>query len=109
MKVAIIGSRSLHMEIPPELVPKNTTQIISGAANGIDRSARAFALEHRIQILEILPDYARYGRSAPLQRNDMIIALADLVLVFWDGKSRGTKYVIDRCHAVGKPVVVKRY
>ena len=108
MKVAIIGSRTLQMEIPEGAVPKTTTQIISGAANGIDRSARAFALAHGIRMLEVLPDYALHGRRAPLRRNDNIIAMADLVLAFWDGKSRGTKYVIDRCHAIGKPIMVYR-
>lgn len=94
------------MDIPEDAVPKNTTEILSGGANGIDRSARAFALAHRIRILEVLPDYDRFGRRAPLRRNDELIAAADLVLAFWDGKSRGTKYVIDRCHEIGKPVRV---
>ena len=108
MRVAIIGSRTLNMPIPEGIVPKNTTEILSGGANGIDRSARAFALAHRIRIVEVLPDYDRYGHSAPLRRNDEIIAAADLVLAFWDGKSRGTKYVIDCCHEIGKPVKVIR-
>ncbi len=106
MKVAIIGSRNLQMEIPENLVPKNTTEILSGGAVGIDRSARAFALKHRIRIVEVLPDYDRYGRSAPLRRNDELIAAADLVLAFWDGKSRGTKYVIDKCREMEKPLRV---
>ena len=106
MRVAIIGSRELDIDIPEDAVPKTATQIISGAACGIDRSARAFALAHQIQILEVLPDYAAFGRQAPLRRNENIIALADLVVAFWDGKSRGTKYVIDRCRAMGKPLKV---
>ena len=77
-------------------------------ANGIDRSARAFARAHRILITEVLPDYEKFGRQAPLRRNDSIIAAADLVVAFWDGKSRGTKYVIDRCHAIEKPIRVIR-
>ena len=35
MKVAIVGSRGLRTAIPEEAIPKNTTLIISGAANGI--------------------------------------------------------------------------
>ena len=101
MTVTIVGSRSLDMEIPEDLIPK-------GSANGIDRSARAFARAHRILITEVLPDYEKFGRQAPLRRNDSIIAAADLVIAFWDGKSRGTKYVIDRCHAIGKPIRVIR-
>ena len=106
MKVAIIGSRSLDMEIPEDTVPKNATVILSGGAPGIDHRARDYAVAHRIRIYEVLPDYDAFGRSAPLQRNNEIIAKADLVLAFWDGKSRGTKYVIDRCREIGKPVKV---
>ena len=106
MKVAVVGSRALRVPIPEKAIPKETTLLVSGAANGIDRMARAFALEHHIRILEVLPDYALFGRQAPLQRNDAIVDYADFVLAIWDGRSRGTKYVIDRCRKTGTPVRV---
>ena len=37
MKVAIIGSRGLTIDIPDYCIPENTTQIVSGGAVGIDR------------------------------------------------------------------------
>ena len=40
---------------------------------------------------EFLPEYARYGKSAPLKRNLQIIDYADLVIAFWDGSSRGNE------------------
>lgn len=109
MKVAIVGSRSLNFEIPKECIPPETTQIISGGAKGTDMSARRFALENKIQILEILPDYALYSRSAPLKRNDIIVNLADLVVAFWDGKSRGTKYVIEKCKETSTPCRIYKF
>ena len=48
----------------------------------------------------------KYGKAAPLKRNITIIEYADLVLAFWDGKSRGTKFVIDQCKRLGVPVKV---
>ena len=36
----------------------------------------------------------------------VIIAYADVVLAFWDGQSRGTKYVIDHCREQHVPVRV---
>jgi len=63
-------------------------------------------LAHGIKLTEFLPEYDKYGRSAPLKRNITIIAHAELVLAFWDGKSRGTKFVIDNCKKVGVPVKV---
>lgn len=108
MKVAIVGSRSFNFEIPQRCIPKGTTQIISGGAIGADKMARRFAIEHGIKIVEILPEYNLYGRCAPLKRNDIIVKLADLVVAFWDGKSRGTKYVIEKCKETATPVHVYR-
>ncbi len=31
---------------------------------------------------------------------------ADAVIAFWDGKSKGTKYVIDRCKKVNKDIKI---
>ena len=40
-------------------------------------------------------------------RNLQIIDYADTVIAFWDGTSKGTKFVIDKCREKGKPVKVK--
>ena len=56
--------------------------------------------------IEILPDYAKYGKSAPLKRNDKIIEMADAVLAIWDGKSAGTKYVINKCRKTNKSITI---
>ena len=39
-------------------------------------------------------------------RNISMIEYADLVLAFWDGASRSTKFVIDNCKSRGIPVRV---
>lgn len=109
MKAAIVGSRSLDPELPQELIGTDMEQIISGGAKGIDRCARAYAKKHHIQILEILPEYELYGRSAPLKRNDWILELCDIVFIFWDGKSRGSNYMIERCRRKGKPMKLFKY
>jgi len=44
---------------------------------------------------EFLPEYHTYGRVAPLKRNLQIIDYSDVIIAFWNGKSSGTKYVID--------------
>ena len=41
-----------------------------------------------------------------MKRNITIIENADLVLAFWDGKSSGTKYVIDNCEKRNIPIEV---
>ena len=97
MKVAVVGSRNLTINNLGDYLPKDTTEIVSGGARGIDRCAREYAKSHNIKLTEFLPAYERYGRSAPLKRNLQIIRYADIVLAFWDGKSHGTRFVIENC------------
>ncbi len=106
MKVAVIGSRGLTVTDLGKYLPENTTEIISGGAKGVDSSAREYALSHGIKLTEFLPEYDKYGRNAPLKRNITIIENADVVLAFWDGESRGTKFVIDNCKKMGIPVKI---
>lgn len=106
MKVAVIGSRGLTVSDLGRYLPENTTEIVSGGAKGVDTSAREYAKSNGIKLTEFLPEYTRFGRSAPLKRNITIIEYADIVLAFWDGKSRGTKFVIDNCRKLGVEVRV---
>lgn len=97
MKVAVIGSRGLTVNNLGKYLPKEVTEIVFGGAKGIDTCAREYALANNIKLTEFLPEYEKFGRGAPLKRNLQIIDYADLVLAFWDGKSSGTKYIIDNC------------
>lgn len=104
MKVAVIGSRNLVVQNLGKYLPEETMEIVSGGAKGIDTCAREYALAKGLKLTEFLPDYKRYGRGAPLKRNLQIIDYADCVLAFWDGQSRGTKFVIEHCKAQNKPI-----
>ena len=106
MKIAIIGSRGLTVTNLQSFLPTECTEIVSGGAKGIDECAAKFANENGIPLTVFLPEYNRYGRGAPLKRNLQIIEYADEIIAFWDGSSRGTKYVIDQCKRLGKPVAV---
>ena len=108
MKVAVIGSRGLWVDRLEDYLPEGVTEIVSGGARGVDTCAKNYALHHGLKLTEFLPEYGKYGRGAPLRRNITIIEYADLVLAFWDGRSRGTKYVIDNCKKRNIPVVVHR-
>lgn len=106
MKVAVIGSRGITKVNLEDFLPESTTEIVSGGARGVDTCARKYATEHSLILTEFLPDYEHFGRGAPLRRNIEIIDYADLVLAFWDGKSRGTKFVIENCKKRNKEVKV---
>ena len=104
MKIAVIGSRSLSVADLGLYLPEGTTEIISGGAKGVDASAREYAKSRAVPLTELFPDYRRYGKAAPVRRNIEILERADKVLAFWDGKSRGTKFVIDECVKRGIPI-----
>ena len=106
MKVAVIGSRGLMIDDLSKYLPADTTEIISGGAKGIDTCAKEYAMSNGIKLTEFTPEYAKYGRSAPLKRNITIIENSDIVLAFWDGSSSGTKFVIDNCKRMGVEVKV---
>jgi hypothetical protein len=57
-----------------------------------------------LRVTEVLPDYARFGKSAPLERNKEIAAQCDRMVAVWDGQSRGTKHAIDQARKAGKAV-----
>ncbi|MBR2176773.1 MAG: DUF2493 domain-containing protein [Clostridia bacterium] len=106
MKTAVIGSRNLSVDDLGRYLPKNTTEIVSGGAKGIDACAREYARQNNITLTEFLPEYNKFGRYAPLKRNLEIIDYADEVIAFWDGKSKGTGFVIDNCKKKNKKITV---
>ena len=44
-----------------------------------------------------------YGKKAGYMRNEEMAKVADALVVFWDGKSKGTKHMID----IGKKFKLK--
>ena len=106
MKIAIIGSRDLWVENLEEYLPPCATEIVSGGARGIDSCAEAYARINGLKLTVFPPEYERFGRAAPIVRNQQIVDYADEVLAFWNGSSKGTRSVIEYCKKRGKTVTV---
>lgn len=106
MKIAVVGSRGFSVDNLEKYLPEEVSEIVSGGARGIDACAGEYARAKRIKLTEFLPEYKRYGRGAPIKRNIEIIDYADEVIAFWDGQSKGTKYVIEQCKKKNKKVTV---
>ena len=102
MKIAIIGSRTITAVDVSRYVSEQD-EIVSGGAKGVDLCAADYARKHGLKLTEILPQYERYGRAAPLVRNRDIIHYADKIVAFWDGRSKGTLYVIKYAKKIEKP------
>ena len=102
MKIAVVGSRSIT-DVDLSAYLSDCDEIVSGGARGVDTCAAEYAKSHGIKLTELLPEYARYGRAAPIVRNQQIVDYADHILIFWDGKSRGTASVIQYAQKIKKP------
>ncbi len=111
MKVAVIGSRTANgvdVKFILGYIPPECTEIVSGGTQGIDSLAEGAAAALSLPFTCIKPNYERFGRLAPLQRNIEIIEACDLVLAFWDMRSPGTKFVISECLKREKPLKIIR-
>lgn len=106
MKLMIAGSRSItDFDIAP-YIPADTEVIISGGADGIDTLAEQYADKMKLSKYIMRPDYVRYRKGAPIKRNYEMVDFADMVLIFWDTVSKGTRSTIDYAKKVGKPIEV---
>ena len=106
MKIAIIGSRVLSGITFDRVIPEACTEIVSGGARGVDREAAEWARKRGIPVVEFLPHYERYGRAAPIKRNEAIAKYADELIAFWDGHSKGTESTINFFKKAGKKVTI---
>ena len=101
MKIAIVGSRSITVNNIHDYVTSED-EIVSGGAKGVDSCAAEYARKNGIKLTEFSPEYALYGRAAPIIRNKKIVDYADKVIAFWDGASKGTLSVIKYAEKTGK-------
>ena len=106
MKLAIVGSRTIETLNLNDYIKDKPDCIISGGAKGVDTIAWKWAVDNNVEVIVYRPDYNKDGKFAALKRNDIIIEKADKILAFWNGKSTGTKYVIDNAKKLNKEVEV---
>ena len=101
-RVIIAGSRSFDdydMLIKTmDMVLQNITdeiQVVCGMAAGADTLGERYAKERSYMIAYFPADWKKYGRAAGFNRNVEMAKNADALVAFWDGKSKGTKHMID--------------
>lgn len=86
---------------------ENQIIIVSGGAKGADALGEQYAKENGFKIERYLADWDKYGKSAGPRRNKQMAEICDYVICFWDGKSRGTKSMIEYAKKRGKPIKIK--
>ncbi len=114
MKLAIVGSRTfddyglLYKIMDQHFYNELTIDaIISGGAKGADTLAKRFANESIVhEYFEFPADWESDGKAAGFIRNKEIVNACDVVLAFWDGKSKGTEHTIKLARLAKKPTFI---
>lgn len=116
-KLVVAGSRTfsdfnrLSADLDHLLSQKspNEIEIVSGGATGADALAERYARSRGFAFRAFPADWRRWGKFAGPIRNRQMAEYADALVVYWDGRSRGSADIISSASAAGLRVVVRRF
>lgn len=93
----------------PNTFNNKTIKVISGMAKGADFLAIRYADENKLTKILFPANWRVYPRIAGFLRNNDMLSIATHLIAFWDGKSSGTKHMIEIAQMKGIPVWVFEY
>ena len=106
MKVIVAGSRTLKdynlLKTTLDRKKDMIDEIVCGEARGADILGKRWAIENNIPVKSFAAEWNIYGKAAGPIRNKQMAIYADYLIAFWDGKSRGTKNMINEMKLQGK-------
>lgn len=83
-------------------------EIVSGGAVGVDWLGEQYARTHGLPLKIFPADWETHGKKAGILRNIEMGNYADALIAVWDGKSRGTKHMIEYMKSLNKPVFIAK-
>ena len=117
-KVIIAGSRGfsnyklLREQCNKYLREKRKTCniiIVSGNARGADSLGEKYVKDEGFDLEIYQAQWKKLGKQAGFRRNEQMAEVADALIAFWDGESKGTKHMIDIMNNKGLPTKVVNY
>lgn len=84
-------------------------EIVSGNARGADKLGERYAKEHNLPVKLFPANWDKYGKRAGYLRNQEMANYSDVLIAFWDEKSKGTKHMIDIAKKQDLTVIVVGY
>lgn len=113
MRVIIAGSRHFDPQYAISLVSQaisesgfEITEVIHGAARGIDLAADAFC-RGRYPIQSFPAEWGKYGNRAGPMRNAKMAEVGEALILVWDGKSPGSRNMLQTAQRRGLKVYQK--
>ncbi|MEQ8278566.1 MAG: SLOG family protein [Deltaproteobacteria bacterium] len=100
MRVIVAGSRNATEAQVNEALDRCpwigfASAIVSGTARGADEFGERWAAKREIEVHRFPADWRTYGKRAGPIRNRQMAQNADGLVAVWDGRSRGTKTMIE--------------
>ena len=115
LKVVVAGGRDfkdytlLEEKLNKLFSQRNDVVIVSEMAKGIDSLTVKYAEEHKLRVSEFPAEWQKYGNSSGFRRNIEMARFADACVCFWNGKSVGTKHMIDTAKRLNLNLRVIKY
>ena len=89
--------------------PAQDIMLCGMCPSGVDYDAYHWAKYNGVQIQECHANWTEHGKAAGPIRNKLMAQNADVLVAFWDGKSRGTRSMINEALNFGLEVHVYHY
>lgn len=129
MKIIVAGGRDfkdsvLMCDVLNDAIRGHTDiEIVSGLARGADMLGKTLAEASNVAVKEFPANwgdmtepcvrktnrYGDYNALAGHKRNHAMGDYADMLIAFWDGKSKGTNEMIQYMTKLDKPVIIIDY
>lgn len=113
MKVIIAGGRDFNnLQMMEDEIAKlgiDITEVVCGEARGADTLGAEWANRHGITVSYFPAHWDELGKAAGAIRNHQMGDYADYLIAFWDGKSHGTRDMINYMEQIGKHGKVIKY
>lgn len=116
MKLLIAGGRDYNLPNYSDAILGvcgmygQPSEIVSGACpTGADKCGETWAAEYKVPVKRFPADWNKHGKAAGPIRNKEMALYCDRAIIFWDGKSRGTRNMIDNLQKTNKPYTVIYY
>lgn len=110
MRVIVAGSREgfVYSDVDEaiKLSGFDVSEVVSGSARGVDRLGESWANFNKTPIKRFPADWDRHGKGAGYIRNAEMAEYGEALVALWDGRSKGTKHMIDTALKKGLPVSV---
>jgi hypothetical protein len=109
-KLIIAGSRSIYPSFTSicDYIKyfgiQNIKEVISGGAEGVDREGEHWASHMKVPVKRFDPNWATHGKAAGPIRNKAMAQYGDVLLLIWNGESKGSASMKKEAEAYKLPI-----